>query len=142
MLKNLIKHVETETGLPHAKARAALGILFNAADRQGAPLAEELFSTLPGARPLAAKIGTEIGAATGEIARLIEMTPGGRRYVHTQMLRAFHNIGLGHDAIGKILPSLSRFMQETYDMTGFGTIGDLFGTGLATETSAKKSIAA
>ena len=142
MLKNLIRHVETETGLSQTKARAALGILLNAADRQGSPLAEELFSTLPGARPLAAKVGTEIGAATGEIARLIEMTPGGRRYVTTQMLRALHNIGLGHDAIGKILPAVSGYMQASYDMSGFATLGDLFGTAVTGSEASSESIAA
>lgn len=142
MLKNLIRHVETETGLPQAKARAALGILLNAADRQGAPLAEEIFATLPGARPLAAKVGTEIGSATGEIARLIEMTPGGRRYVTTQMIRSLHNIGLGHDAIGKILPAISGFMQETYGMSNLATLGDLFGTPSTGDNTSKKSIAA
>jgi hypothetical protein len=142
MLKNLIRHVETETGLSQAKARAALGILLNAADRQGAPLAQELFATLPGARPLAAKVGTEIGAATGEIARLIETTPGGRRYVTTQMIRSLHNIGLGHDAIGQILPALSSYMQKTYDMSDFATLGDLFGSSSAGANSSKESIAA
>ena len=142
MLKNLIRHVETETGLPHTKARAALGIIFNAADRQGAPLASELFTTLPGARPLAAKVGTEIGASTGEIARLIEKTPGGRRYVTTQMIRALHNIGLGHDIIGKIMPSISSFMQEAYGKTEFGNIADLLGSDTALTTAATESKAA
>lgn len=142
MLKNLIKHVETETGLPQIKARAALGILLNAADRQGAPLAEEIFTTLPGARPLAAKVGTEIGAATGEIARLIEMTPGGRRYVTTQMIRSLHNIGLGHDAVGKILPSVSSFMQETYGMSAIGKLSDFFGAGNDIDEKDAGSIAA
>ncbi len=142
MLKNLIRHIETETGLPQAKARAALGILLNAADRQGAPLAEEIFATLPGARPLAAKVGTEIGSATGEIARLIEMTPGGRRYVTTQMIRSLHNIGLGHDATGKILPAISGFMQETYGMSNIATLGDLFGTLSNSDNTSQKSIAA
>lgn len=142
MLKNLIRHVETETGLPQTKARAALGIIFNAADRQGSPLAEELFATLPGARPLAAKVGTEIGAATGEVARLIEATPGGRRYVTTQMLRALHNVGLGHDDVGKILPAVSGYMMDTYGQSGFGTIGDLLGTILPESETAAATIAA
>ena len=128
MLKNLIKHVETDTGLSQTTARAAIGIIFNAAERQGAPLASKLFTKLPGARPLAAKVGTEIGASTGEIARLIEKTPGGRRYVRSQMLRSLHNVGLGHDAIGKIMPSISSFMQDTYGDKEFGTIGDLLGS--------------
>lgn len=142
MLKNLIRHIETETGLPQTKARAALGIVFNAADRQGSPLAEELFTTLPGARTLAAKVGTEIGAATGEIARLIEMTPGGRRYVVTQMIRSLHNIGLGHDAVGKILPCLSNFMADNYGKTGFGNLGDLLGSMTVKSTSTAGAIAA
>lgn len=142
MLKNLIRHVETETGLPQAKARAALGIIFNAADRQGSLLAEELFETLPGARPLAAKVGIEIGAATGDIARLIETTPGGRRYVFTQMIRALHNIGLGHDALGNIFPALSSFMQETYGKSGFGNLGDFLASRDTDDARRKSSIAA
>lgn len=142
MMIDLLKHVEAEIGLPHAKARAALGIILNSADRQGSPLAETLFKTLPGARPLAAKVGNEIGAATGEIARLIEMTPGGRRYVNTQMLRSLHNIGLGHDAVGKILPAISSFMIEHYNLREFAHIGDLLGTPDTVPTRGAGSIAA
>lgn len=142
MIRNLIKHVETDTGLTHAQSRAALGIIFNSADRQGTILARDLFTILPGARTLAAKVGAEIGAATGEIARLIEMTPGGRRHVTSQMLRALHTAGLGHDQIGKIMSSLSGFMKENYGKTGFGTLGDLLGYDLSAPEGKAGSIAA
>ena len=128
MIRDLVKHIETETGLSHTKARAVIGIVFNAADRQGSPMAEEVMTTLPGARTLAAKIGEEIGASTSEVARLIEKTPGGRRYVRTQMIRSLHSIGLGHDVIGKFLPALSSFMRDQFGHEGFATIGDLFGS--------------
>lgn len=142
MMIDLVRHVETETGLTQIKARAALGIVLNAADRQGAPLAEELFKTLPGARTLSAQVGNEIGAATGDIARLIEMTPGGRRYVTTQMIRSLQEIGLGHDTIGKVMPAIGSFMETTYGKTGFAHIGDLFGTPVDADSKGKGSIAA
>ncbi|MEL7129835.1 MAG: hypothetical protein AAGK23_09825 [Pseudomonadota bacterium] len=96
MLKDLIKHVGSETGLTQAKTRAALGVVFNAAERQGSPFAAALFQRLPGARTLSAKTGVSHGAATGEIARLIEQTPGGRRHVVAEMFRTLHSLGLGH----------------------------------------------
>ena len=142
MMIDLVKHVETETGLTQIKARAALGIILNAADRQGSTLATELFETLPGARTLSASVGNEIGAATGEIARLIEMTPGGRRYVTTQMMRSLHEIGLGHDIIGKIMPAIGSFMEATYGKSGFGHIGDLFGSPENTQAATTETIAA
>lgn len=130
MLKDLIKHVGTETGLTQAKARAALGVIFNAAERQGSPFAGTLFKRLPGARTASAKFGAEIGAATGEIARLIERTPGGRRHVASEMIQNLHGLGLGHQEIGKILPAVSAYVSQTYGMTEFGHLGDLIGTDL------------
>lgn len=142
MMIDLLKHVEAEIGLPQIKARAALGIVLNAADRQGSPLAEDLFKTVPGARPLAAKVGSEFGTTTGEIARLIEMTPGGRRYVTTQMLRALQTIGLGHDAISKLLPAISSYMKATYNRDEFIHLGDLFGLSVIAAERSTGSIAA
>lgn len=142
MLIDLVKHVESKTGLPQAKARAALGILFNAADRQSAPMAEQIFNTVPGARTLSAQIGHEIGAATGDIARLIEKTPGGRRYVTSQMIRSLHNIGLGHETIGQIFTAVSAHMQNVHGMQNFGTLGDFLGTAASENDAAAGSIAA
>lgn len=142
MMIDLVRHVETETGLTQIKARAALGIVLNAADRQGSPLAEELFNTLPGARTLSAQVGGEIGAATGDIARLIEMTPGGRRYVTTQMIATLQDIGLGHATIGDIMPAIGSFMEVTYGKSGFGHMGDLLGKTDTNEAQGKGSIAA
>ncbi len=125
MLKNMIKSAAKATGLTQAKARAALGIVLNTAERQGSPLAEAIFCKMPGARTLSASTGAETGAATGIIARLIEQTPGGRRHVGEGMFTALHQAGLGHKEIGHLLPSISTYMKETYGMDAFGHIGDL-----------------
>ena len=133
MLKNLVKDVAKEAGLTQVKARAALGVIFNAAERQGSPMAEAAFSKMPGARTLSAKTGSENGMATGVIARLIEQTPGGRRHVLTTMLSDLQAQGLGHEQIGKLIPAISAYLEKTYDMTGFGHLGDLIGTDLAAD---------
>ena len=142
MLRDLVKHVGTATGLTQAKTRAALGIVFNAAERQESPFAAALFKKLPGARTASAKAGAELGTATGEIARLIEQTPGGRRHVAGKMIRDLHALGLGHDQIGKILPAVSEYVSDTYGMTGFGHIGDLIGTNLDVYGESSAEVAA
>ena len=142
MLNNLISHVGTETGLSQTKARAALGLILNAAERQASPFASALFNELPGARTLAAKTGSEMGTATGEIARLIEQTPGGRRYVASQMIRSLHDLGLGHQTIGKLLPAISEYVAEHNGLTEFGHLGDLIGTDLDANADTSDSIAA
>lgn len=128
MLRDLIRHVAVETGCTQAKAREALGVVFNAAERQGSPFAEALFTKLPGARTLAARTGSELGAPTGIIARLIEQTPGGRRSVASEMLVELQKLGLGHKEIGMMLPAIAGFAAETYDISGFGHLGDLLGS--------------
>jgi hypothetical protein len=127
MLNDLIAHIATINGLSEQTATKALGIVLNSAERQASPFAPAMFKTIPGARALAARTGSEIGAATGTIARLIEQTPGGKRIVAQAMIGSLHNIGLDHKAIGHLLPSISTFMEETYDMAGFGHLGDLIG---------------
>ncbi|MEM6627027.1 MAG: hypothetical protein AAF719_10015, partial [Pseudomonadota bacterium] len=106
MLKDFIKHIASETGLTQKNSRVALGIVLNAAERQGSQFSEELYRKLPGARTLSATIGADVGAATGVIARLIEKTPGGRSLVAANMLRDLQKAGLGHDQIGKLLPAI------------------------------------
>lgn len=127
MLRDLIRHVATETGTSQATARDALGIIFNAAERQGSPFADALFKRLPGARTLSARTGSEIGAPNGTIARLIEQTPGGRRCVAGLMVSKLQEAGLGHGEIGKILPAIAGFAEKTYGISGFGHLGDLLG---------------
>ncbi|MEO0983809.1 MAG: hypothetical protein AAFX03_14285 [Pseudomonadota bacterium] len=134
MLKDLIKRAADETGLTQTRAREALGVVFNAAERQASPFAEELFTRLPGARTLSAKVGSDVGAATGVIARLIEQTPGGRRHVASSMIRKLHAIGLGHEEIGQLLPAVSHHVEEVYGLTGFGHLGDLLGVDLDAES--------
>ncbi len=125
MLKNMIKTCADDTGLTQVKAREAVGIVLNTAERQGSPLAEAVFRKMPGARTLSATTGAEQGAATGVIARLIEQTPGGRRHVGEGMFASLHEAGLGHKQISQLLPAISKYMQITYGMEAFGHIGDL-----------------
>ena len=127
MLKDLTQIAATRIGTEEDTARMALGIIFNAAERQGAPFADTLFAKLPGARTLSAQTGSEIGAATGTVARLIEQTPGGKRYVASKMIRDLHGIGLGHKEIGELMPAIASYAEETLGMTGFGHLGDLLG---------------
>lgn len=128
MLRDLIRHVAQETGTTQATARDALGIVFNAAERQGSPFADALFKRLPGARTLSARTGSEIGAPNGAIAQLIEQTPGGKRAVASGMLTRLQETGLGHKEIGMMLPAIAGFAEATYDITGFGHLGDLLGS--------------
>ena len=130
MLRDLIRHVAAETGLTQARTREALGVIFNAAERQGSPFAEALFHRLPGARTLAARTGSEIGAPNGAIARLIEQTPGGRRSVAAAMIKQLLALDLGHKQIGSILPAVAGFAEDNYGITGFGHLGDLIGSDL------------
>ena len=125
MLKNLIKTCADNTGMTQVKAREALGIVLNTAERQGSPLAEAIFRKMPGARTLSATTGVDHGAATSVIARLIEQTPGGRRHVGEGMFTSLHKAGLGHKEISQLLPSISNYMQITYGMEAFGHLGDL-----------------
>ena len=125
MLNDLIAHIAKTNGLVDSIAKQALGIILNAAERQGSPAAPVMFRTIPGARILAARTGSEIGAPVGEIARLIEQTPGGRRLVAVEMIATLHRIGLDHIAIGNLLPTIGGWMERTHGIEGFAHIGDL-----------------
>ncbi len=125
MLNDLMAHIAKTNGLADSIAKQALGIILNAADRQGSPAATVMFRTIPGARTLAARTGSEIGAPVGEIARLIEQTPGGRRLVAIEMIASLHRIGLDHAAIGHLLPAIGGWMERTHGLEGFGHLGDL-----------------
>ena len=141
MLQNMISSVAEATGLDVDKAKTALGIVLNTAERQGSPLAEAIFRKLPGARTLSATTGAETGAATGVIARLIEQTPGGRRHVGESMFTNLHEAGLGHTQISKLLPAISSYMQTIYGIEAFGHLGDLI-VSEAGEFKATKAVAA
>lgn len=125
MLNDLIAHIAKTNGLADSIAKQALGIVLNAADRQGSPAAPVMFRTIPGARTLAARAGSDIGAPVGEIARMIEQTPGGRRVVSIEMIASLHRIGLDHAAIGKLMPAIGSWMERTSGLEGFGHLGDL-----------------
>ncbi len=124
MMIDLIVHIASSNGLATPVAERALGIVLNGAERQGSPLADIVFKKVPGARTLAARTGAEIGAPTGDIARLIEQTPGGRRYVNVSMISALQDAGLDHKAIGTLLPSIGSWMQSVHGMN-IGHLGDL-----------------
>ena len=94
MLNAFIGQVSEATGLAEGEAKAAIGIVLNASERQGAPLANEIFERVPGARTLAATMGNEVGAPTGVLARLIERTPGGRQAVVERLIEDLHAQGL------------------------------------------------
>jgi hypothetical protein len=128
MLSDFVKHIASDTGLNQKAAKAALGIVLNAAERQGAPFADEVFERIPGARTLAASMGAHVGAATGVIARLIEQTPGGRRSVTEQTIRNLQREGLGNNEIGALFPAISAFASTVFGVSGVGHLGDIFGT--------------
>ncbi len=127
MLSSFIKHVSKAVGLPAEKAEAAIGIVLNAAERQGAPIADEIFERVPGARTLAARMGAQVGAATGVIARMIERTPGGRIAVAEQVIRDLHKEGLGNTEIGRLFPAIGKYAESAFGVSGVGHLGDMFG---------------
>jgi len=139
MLNAFVKHVAVATGLTPGKARCALGIVLNAAERQGADMVTELYRKMPGARTLSAKIGADNGAATGVIARLIEQTPGGRRSVTEQMIRLLHQQGLGHAGIGALFPAIGAFAEGACGLGPVGHLGDVLGQAEAGRSSARSA---
>jgi hypothetical protein len=141
MLSDFVKHIASDTGLSQKKAKAALGIVLNASDRQGAPFAEEVFERVPGARTLAAEMGAQVGAATGVIARLIERTPGGRRAVAEQTIRDLQKHGLGSREIGVLFPAIGAFAESVFGVPGVGHLGDVFGAFGAGVASGVRSVA-
>lgn len=140
MLDALINVVSNATGLPPAKAEAAIGIVLNAAERQGAPIADEFFERIPGARTLAASMGSQVGAPTGVLARLIERTPGGRMAVVERLMTDLHAAGLGPAEIGCLFPAIGTFSQSAFGVSGVGHLGDIFGA-LDASASGVRSVA-
>ena len=127
MLNAFISQVSKASGLSAAKAKAALGIVLNAAERQGAPIADEIFERVPDARTLAATMGSQVGAPTGVLARLIERTPGGRVAVVEHLLVNLHEQGLGPHEIGRLFPAIGKFSESAFGVSGVGHLGDIFG---------------
>ena len=139
MLTDITAHLAKHNGLSDEIAKRALGIVLNAAERQGSPFATAMFKTLPGARTLSARTGSDLGAPTGTIARLIEQTPGGKRLVAQSMISELHAIGLDHKGIGQLLPAISTYMEAHHGLTGFGHLGDLIGSDLDAEMAAAQA---
>ncbi len=127
MLNAFINEVSKATGLAEDKAGEALGIVLNAADRQGAPIADELFERIPGARTLAATMGSQVGAPTGVVARLIERTPGGRQAVVERLIEDLHELGLGPGQISRLFPAISKYAETAFGVSGVGHLGDVLG---------------
>jgi hypothetical protein len=127
MLNAFIKQVSKSTGIPADKAEVCIGMVLNAAERQGAPIADELFERIPGVRTLAANMGAQVGAATGVIARLIERTPGGRQAVAERLIRDLQREGLGHKEIGRLFPAIGKYAESAFGVEGVGHLGDFFG---------------
>jgi hypothetical protein len=141
VLAEFIKHVASDTGPSQKQAKVALGIVLNAADRQGTPFANEIFERIPGARTLAADSGATIGASTGVIARLIEQTPGGKRFVTEQTIRNLQKEGLGNNEIGALFPAISAFASAVFGIAGVGHLGDIFGQFSTGQVSSVRSVA-
>jgi hypothetical protein len=82
MMNDLTAHIAKTSGLADPIAKQALGIVLNAAERQASPFADgDVHDAFPARAPLSARTGSELGAPVGEIARMIEQTPGGKRRV-------------------------------------------------------------
>lgn len=135
MLKHLIRHVAQTAGLNGQTSRAALGILLSASDRQGSPFMKELNQRFPAVRKLVNQSRQVYGGAKGEIAQLIEQTPGGRMAVATTMIRNLQNLGLSHQQIAGLFPAVSSYYETNYGIKGFAHLGDLLGGGEAVEAS-------
>ena len=127
MLNAFIGQVSSSTGLREETAEAAIGIVLNAAERQGAPIADEIFERVPGARTLAARMGSEVGAPNGVLARLIERTPGGRQAVVERLIQDLHAQGLGTNEIGGLFPAIGEYSESAFGVRGVGHLGDIFG---------------
>jgi hypothetical protein len=140
MLNAFIEQVSKSTGLQEDTAEAVIGIVLNAAERQGAPIADEIFERVPGARTLAARMGNEVGAPNGVLSRLIERTPGGRQAVVERLIEDLHAKGLGTQEIGGLFPAIGEFSESAFGVTGVGHLGDIFGA-LNVTVSGVRSVA-
>ena len=126
MLKELIRQIAEAAHLSEADARHAVGLIFNTAERQDAELIEKVFCDLPGARTLSASTGQREGMATGDIARLIEQTPGGRRHVTLALFARLHALGLGHGQIAVLITTLGGFLDRQFNASAATLISQLF----------------
>ncbi|MEM0984694.1 MAG: hypothetical protein AAGJ32_00460 [Pseudomonadota bacterium] len=131
MLQDLIRHVAKESGLTQKAAKAALGTILSAAERQGSPFASALFQRLPGARTLSAAAGAETEAPTGIVAQMIEQTPGGKRHVASSMLRTLHAQGLGHAEIGRLLPAIGAYSETHYGIDASSHLAEIVANDMA-----------
>ncbi|HPE47713.1 MAG TPA: hypothetical protein PLR76_04920 [Hyphomonas sp.] len=139
MLNDLTAHIANTSGLGAPASKKALGIVLNAAERQDSPFAAAMFKAIPATRKLSTRTGKDAGAPTGEIARLIEQTPGGKLLVARDMITALQDLGMDHKDIGGLLPSIATYMEDKHGLTGFGHLGDLIGSDLDAVEAAPKS---
>ncbi|RIJ23424.1 hypothetical protein D1224_03930 [Henriciella barbarensis] len=126
MLKDLISVAAIESGLEEPNARHAVGIVFNAAQRQGGDLIERIFAQVPGARTLSASTAKLEGTPIGAIAQLIEQTPGGRQHVTFDMFLRLQRAGLGHSEIASLMSTISRVLGARFSLGETALIAALF----------------
>ena len=127
MLSDFVEHIASHAGISICQARVCLGVILNASERANAELSRELFERVPGARTLSARTGAEIGAATGELARLIEQTPGGRVAVAQDMIQSLQDQGLSNSEIGALFPAIESFVESEFGVRGVGQLGAVLG---------------
>ena len=140
MLNQLVDYIAQEVRISRAEAAQAVGVLLNAADRQGAAFAQELFALLPGAREAADRAGAEMGAGAGVVARLIDRSPAGRAAMIEQAMRALHRQGLGSRQIGQLPRAIAGFVQARLGTAPDVTVGALFG-GAPDVTDTRRQVA-
>jgi hypothetical protein len=126
MLKDLTSRVANAAAIDEAEARDAIGLVFNTAERQGTPLGERVLSDMPGLRALSVATGERAGFARGDIARLIEQTPGGRRHVTLTLFSRLHAQDLGHAQIAGLMSAIGEFLEDRFNASAATLLSELF----------------
>ncbi|WP_018148047.1 hypothetical protein [Henriciella marina] len=126
MLNALIDETAKRADIDEATARRAIGIVLNAAERQGSEMIETVFAEFPEMRRLSVITAREEKTPTGSIARLIEQTPGGRRHVALDMVSRLHKLGLGHKAVAEIMAATGASFGSHFSRSESALLADLF----------------
>ena len=126
MLNSLIAEASERADIDDATARRAIGIVLNAAERQGSEMIETVFADFPEARRLSVVTARDEQTPVGSIARLIEQTPGGRRHVALDMISRLHKLGLGHKAVAEIMAATGASLGSHQSTSESGLLAELF----------------
>jgi hypothetical protein len=126
MLNSLIAEASKRADIDEATAKRAIGIVFNAAERQGSEMIETVFAEFPETRRLSVVTASEEKTPMGSIARLIEQTPGGRRHVALDMISRLHKLGLGHKAVAEIMAVTGASFGSHLSQSESGLLAELF----------------